>query len=31
MKFGFIYQEYRKECYYIEVVKVAVKVLMVMI
>jgi len=31
MKFGFIYEEYRKECYYTEFIKIGIKVLITMI
>jgi len=27
MKYGFIYQEYRSQCYYIEFIKIALKIL----
>ena len=31
MKYGFIYQEYRKECYYMEFVKTAIKVTIIIV
>ena len=31
MMFGFIYQEYRKECYYMELIKLGIKLLIMII